>query len=257
MNALTHVKEKTTRTLRHRVKWFVGARPGLYFPIFRRRSGYDDLLVDDTTDICIEGYPRSANSFAVGAFEHAQSAPVRVAHHTHVPANPMRACERGVPTLVLIRDPHDAVVSHVALGKQTQVTEQGVEAPVQWLSFETLLNAWCTFYRSVRPYRNRMVVASLGAVVEDMGAVIGQVNAHFGTDFDRFEHTPDAVAEVHSGRGYHAGPSEHRDQLKADTRTDFEKRLRFDSELEATLSEAETCYEAFVNDSATVTVSSL
>jgi len=203
--------------------------------------------VDDTTDICIEGYPRSANSFAVGAFEHAQSAPVQVAHHTHVPANPMRACERGVPTLVLIRDPYDAVVSNVALGKQTQVTEQGVESPVQWLSFETLLDAWRTFYRSVRPYRERMVVASLGVVVDDMGRVIDRVNAHFGTDFDRFEHTSEAVAEVHADRGYHAGPSEQRDQLKADTRADFDAQLQADPSLRDTLKEANALFDSLTS----------
>lgn len=248
MNSISNLGESVSRKFRHRLKWFVGARPRLYFPLFRRRSGYADLLVDDTTDICIEGYPRSANSFAVGAFEYAQSAPVQVAHHTHVPANPMRACERGIPTLVLIRDPYDAVVSHVALSKQTQVAEQGVEAPVQWLSFETLLSAWCTFYRSVRPYQERMVVASLGAVVDDMGRVIDRINAHFGTDFDRFEHTPEAVAEVHAGRGYHAGPSEQRDQLKADTRADFDTQLQSDSALRHTLEEANALFDALTSE---------
>ena len=248
MNTVAQFRERLTRTLRHRAKWFVGARPWLYFPLFRCRSGYDGLLVDEQTDICIEGYPRSANSFAVGAFEHAQQRPVRVAHHTHVPANPMRACERGVPTLVLIRDPYDAVVSHVALGKQSQIEEEKIDNPVQRLSFKTLLNAWRTFYHSVQPYREQMVVASLGVVVEDMGRVIDRVNAHFGTDFDRFEHTPDAVAEVHAGRGYHAGPSEQRDQLKADTRADFDAQLQSDPALQRTLEEANALFDAFTTE---------
>lgn len=247
MYSISNPWESVSRKFRHRLKWFIGARPRLYFPLFRRRSGYEDLLVDDTTDICIEGYPRSANSFAVGAFEHAQSAPVQIAHHTHVPANPMRACERGVPTLVLIRDPYDTVVSHVALGKQTQVAEQGVETPVQWLSFGTLLNAWCTFCRSVQPYRDRMVVASMNGVVDDMGRVIDRINAHFGTDFDRFEHTPGAVAEVHEKQGYHAGPNEQREQLKADTRADFDAQHRSDPSLRHTLEEANSLYDALTS----------
>jgi hypothetical protein len=148
---------------------------------------------------------------------------------------------------VLIRDPYDTVVSHVALSKQTQVVEQDVDAPVQWLSFGTLLDAWRTFYRSVRSYRDRMVVASLGEVVTDMGRVIDRINAHFGTDFDRFEHTPEAVAEVHAGRGYHAGPSGQRDKLKADTRADFDAQLQSNPSLRQTLEEANSLYHAFTS----------
>lgn len=251
MNAVTRFKKTKTRILRHRVKWFVGARPGLFFPLFRRRSAYDALLVDEETEVCIEGYPRSANSFAVGAFEHAQQRPVQVAHHTHVPANPMRACEQGIPTLVLIRDPYDAIVSQVALTKQTQVEERCVEAPVQWISFETLLSAWLVFYQSLQPYRSRMVVASLDAVVEDMGRVIDRVNARFGTNFDRFDHTSDAVTEVHADRGYHAGPSEDRDRLKADTRTDFDDQLQTDASLQKMLEKAEALFETFQGDVST------
>jgi hypothetical protein len=141
----------------------------LFFPIHRRRSGYKSLLVSEKTDICIEGYPRSANSFAVGAFQHAQKHPVRVAHHTHIPANVMRACERGIPTLVLIRDPTDAVVSHVALSKQTQLQGSEKENPVQKIPYKARLRAWMRFYRSLQPYRDRLVAATMDAVLETWG----------------------------------------------------------------------------------------
>ncbi|MCS3953189.1 hypothetical protein [Salinibacter ruber] len=97
----------------------------------------------------------------------------------------------------------------------------------------------------VRDAAERLVyVLPLGAVVDDMGRVIDRINAHFGTDFDRFEHTPDAVAEVHAGRGYHAGPSEQRDQLKADTRADFDAQLQADPALRHTLEEANALHDA-------------
>jgi hypothetical protein len=57
--------------LRYRAKQFIGRHPWLYQAVFQNRAGYEDLLVNDETDICIEGFPRSANSFAVGAFEQA------------------------------------------------------------------------------------------------------------------------------------------------------------------------------------------
>ena len=137
--AAAFIPERWTRTLRHRAKTFVGARPWLFFPLFRPRPAFDDLLVTRSSDLCIEGFPRSGNSFAVGAVEHAQSTPIQIAHHTHVPANAMRACEWDIPTLVLVREPKDAVISGVALSKQVQEEEHDADDPVQVVSFQDRL----------------------------------------------------------------------------------------------------------------------
>jgi hypothetical protein len=77
-----------------------------------------------------------------------------------------------------------------------------------------------------------------------MGRIIERINSHFGTDFDRFEHNPEAVAEVHEKQGYHAGPSEQREQLKDDTRADFDAQLRSDPSLRHTLEEANALFDS-------------
>ena len=41
------------------------------------------------------GFPRSANTFAVVAFQQAQRESVRVAHHLHMPAQVIRAAQLG------------------------------------------------------------------------------------------------------------------------------------------------------------------
>jgi len=56
------------------------------------------------TEVVIDGFPRSGNTFAVVAFRQAQSRRVSVAHHGHVPALAIEAHRRGVPALVLIRE---------------------------------------------------------------------------------------------------------------------------------------------------------
>jgi len=246
MTTFTQRRRRWALTIRHRVKTFLGARPRLFFPIFRRRSAFDDLLVHGDTDICIEGFPRSANSFAVGAFEHAQTRPVRVAHHTHTPANIMRACEHEIPALVLTRAPYDAIVSGVALKKQVQVEEHDEESPVQLLSFHDRLDAYLTFYQSLDPYRDRILVASFETVVRDMGRVVGRVNERFGTAFDRFDHTPEAAEEIHARRGYHAGPSDQRTQFKEETRADFDEQLRADAALRDKMEAATSLFDALV-----------
>ena len=89
----------------------VGRYPALALPAARNRR-HGTLLQDDT-EILIEGYPRSGNSFAVAALARAQARPVRIAHHAHVPGHVIAAARAGVPALVVIREPAEAVVEFV------------------------------------------------------------------------------------------------------------------------------------------------
>ena len=209
---------RTVARLRYRAKHGLGRRPRLYHWTSRLR-GHGDRLVTDATDLCIEGFPRSANSFAVGAFEHAQDRPHTIAHHNHVPGPVLNAVRRGLPTIVLIRDPVDAVVSGRALHLQNRV-RAGVDAPAPRLPYAARLRAWIGFYETVRPVRDEIVVAPFEDVIDDFGRIIDAVNDRFDADFARFEHTPDTVAALRS-RGYHALPSDERDRLKERARTAF------------------------------------
>ncbi|WP_176521814.1 hypothetical protein [Longimonas halophila] len=239
------ITRKWLRILRHHLKTFLGTRPALYFPIFRRRSGYDALLVDQDTDICIEGFPRSANSFAAGAFEAAQSHNIRLAHHTHVAANAMRACERGIPAIVLIRDPRDAIVSNIALAHEVRLVETGA-VPEQISGFGRQLEAWQAFYDALKPHEDQFVTAPFKQVIEDFGAVIQAVNVRFDTDFDVFNHTKEAADAIHAGRGYHAGPNQRRGEIKERVRTAFEEELKSDKRLRRTLEHARETHAAYL-----------
>jgi hypothetical protein len=159
----------------------------------------------------------------------------------------MQACEWGIPVVVLIRNPKDAVVSGVALSKQVRIVEHNIEVPEQQVPFKDRIWAWNVFYRALLPYRDRLLVITLGAVVEDMGHVIDRVNDCFDTDFRRFEHTPKTVTEVHARQGYHAGPSERRTELKKEVRAHLDEQLRTDSGFREALLDAETLYEDFVS----------
>lgn len=205
------------------------------------RDGFVDRLVTDATDLCIEGFPRSANSFAVGAVEHAQPGPLSIAHHNHVPAPILNAVRRGLPTVVLIRDPVDAVVSNRGLQLQIGARE-GREMP-QYVPYERQLRTWIAWYERVWPVRDQIVVAPFEVVTDDMGRIIDAVNAWFGTTFARFEHTDDHVAAIRGSRGYHALPTDERDRLKAQARERFETEVGADHPL---VQEAQSLHRRFV-----------
>jgi hypothetical protein len=169
------------RDLLRRVTFEIGgilrSSPQLYLPIARWRR--KAVPVDRDTDIVIEGYPRSGNTFALTAFGSAQTQAVRVAHHEHAAAQVVAATRAGIPALVLIREPAEAVLSFT------------IQHP--HLSLRQALRGYVRFYRPLLPHRDRFVLATFEEVTTDFGAVTRRVNARFGTDFGVFEHTEENV----------------------------------------------------------------
>lgn len=163
----------------------VGRSPAIALAVARWRG--HGVPVGEDTDIAIEGYPRSANSFAVAAFTVAQSESVRIAHHTHTPANVIAAVRRGIPALVLIREPEDAVVEFVLLKPALTVGQA--------------LRGWVRFYQPLLPFRDRFVAARTDEVLSDLAAVIGRANERFGTSFAAFEPTEESLAAVREAAG--------------------------------------------------------
>jgi hypothetical protein len=170
------------RRLRHIVRSRLSEHPALYLPLARRRyPGPSPEVIGPDTELVIDGYTRSASTFAVYAFQLAQDRPVRLAHHLHAPAQLLQAARTGVPALVLIREPQGTVLSQV-------VREPGV-------AVRDALVSYTRFYSRLMPWRDRYVVADFPEVTSDFGAVVRRLNASFGTSFTEFEHTDVAVRE--------------------------------------------------------------
>jgi hypothetical protein len=205
--------------IRHRAQTVVGQYPRLYLPLARwqrdrrlehdRRAGVEARTagpVERDTDVVIEGFPRSANTFAVIAFELAQPNAIRIAHHLHVPSQVIAAAQWGIPSLVLVRDPEEVVLSVVQLWPH--------------ISLEQALKDYVRFHRCILPYRERFVVASFEETTTDFGAVIRRLNARFGTSFREFQHTHENLALCYALIERYGGarPSPHRDAMKRELR---------------------------------------
>jgi hypothetical protein len=162
---------------RYSLRAVVSRHPSLYLPMVRWK--YRGQIVEAGTELVIEAFPRSGNTFAVVAFQLAQARPVKIAHHLHAAAQVTRGVRLRKPTLVLIRDPLEAVSSHL-------VREPCV-APRQ------ALRNWIRFYTSVDDVRDQLLLATFEEVTTDFGDVVDRLNDRFGTSFVRFEHTPENV----------------------------------------------------------------
>ena len=216
----------TEPTLRNRfhhiLRTLVSERPAIYLPFARRKyPGPSPEVIGPETEFVIDGYTRSASTFAVYAFQTVQSTPVRMAHHLHAPAQLIAAARAGLPALVVIRDPEGALLSQV-------IREPGV-------TIRDALFSYARFYERLQPYRSRYVVADFEEVTSDFGAVIRRVNDRFGTSYAVFEHTDENLERcmnlmrkrpTHSAivLGFESGTVTLDEVLRADIRPDPARR---------------------------------
>ncbi len=219
---------------------FVGRYPAIYYALAMLRPRIRGHLVRRDTELVIEGFPRSANSFAYEAFLAGQRGPVRVAHHLHVPAQILRALAWRIPALVLIRQPVDVAVSYWIMAPDT--------------SPRTILRAYASFYERLKPYREEFVTATFEDATQRFPDVMRVVNAKFGRSFgvpaldaqslraifDRLKHTNDALG---AGAPSAAYPSAWRDRLKGEVRARV-----CAAENAAALARAESVYARFVEE---------
>ena len=162
------------RQLRYDIRYVTMRYPLIYFPLtyLGDRGG---AIVNKNTDIVIEGFPRSANTFAVNAFRLAQDKKLNIAHHKHSVAQIIRAIYLNIPTLLLIRNPQDAVCSFI------------IREPC--ISIKKALQYYLDFYQQLVAYQDNLVIAKFETVTTDYAQVIREVNLKFNTKFQVFNNT--------------------------------------------------------------------
>lgn len=168
------------RRARHRARARFSESPTFYLPFARRKyPGPSPEVIGPETELVIDGYTRSASTFAVYALQLAQDRPVRLAHHLHAPAQLIRAARTGVPALLLIREPRGAILSQL-------VREPDV-------AMRDALVAYAQFHACLLPHLPDLVVGEFHQVTTQFGAVIDRLNSRFGLGLRRFEHTPEST----------------------------------------------------------------
>ena len=165
---------ETVRSLRWTIRSRLSEHPRLYLPLARRK--YPNSVIGNQTELVIDGFTRSAVTFATIAFQLAQRRPVRVAHTLHAAGHVVEAVHRGVPTIVTVREPEETVLSAV------------IREP--YLTLDQALSAYTRFYTRIQPLRAGLVIGRFEEVTSDLGSVIRRVNERFRTRFDEFEHDP-------------------------------------------------------------------
>lgn len=163
------------------VQSVLGQFPSLYFKIFARTYPFNKMKIEPDTGICIEGFPRSANSYAVVAFRLANPE-VKIAHHLHVPAQLLQAVTWKIPAVFLIREPLEAVSSFMVFQNSQNA--------------DLYLKAYIRFYKVLKKVHSSLVVISFDTVIHDFDVLIKQVNQRFATNFNLLGNQAEREQEI-------------------------------------------------------------
>ena len=163
--------------------------PRLYLPIGLARGLGNVLSLD--FDILIDGFPRSANSFAVAAFRTAQTRPVRVLAHRHTPTFVNIAVEANKPVCLLIREPRATAASWSIHSGWT---------------LRRCLESYIDYYEYAAGFRGGFCVADFEDVTTRFSTVVERINRKFGTSFasepDTEEYAESCLAQTEAVKGW-------------------------------------------------------
>lgn len=214
------------RAIRREVIYRIGFHPGLfrlYMRLFDRANAF--LVVGPETGVVLEGFGGSGNSFGQTAFKMAQSRKITRAHHLHAPAQILLAIRHRRPTMVFIREPEGSVISLISRDYYPGVRQA--------------LRHYTGYYRALLPLRDHFVIAEFSDVTKDFGARMEALNRKFGTDFERFEHTPENMERWRAAARSQSS-LEWRSSVKEYVRRELER-----PDMSRALEEARAIYKEF------------
>lgn len=143
-------------------------RNTFFIAFYRMSRRHRKVFVSRDSDILVEGFPRSGNTYSVWALK-LSNADIKVSSHMHAAAHVFLAIRYGIPVLILLRHPEDAARSLL------------IRRPN--LSPKRVLNDYIDFYQSIESYASQIVIGKFETVSEDFGSIVGEINRRFRVAF--------------------------------------------------------------------------
>jgi len=126
-------------------------------------------------DLCIDGFPRSANSFAVNLVQTA-CPDLNIIHHVHSPVIIKKSIRDEIPIFVLVRNPEDAVTSEYIRAEYSRERNQNIE----WL-----IKRYVKYYEIVGAYIDDVFVVSFETVTQTPVAYLKNVFSKLDLNIER------------------------------------------------------------------------
>lgn len=182
--------------------------------------------VGNHTELVIDGFQGSANSFATVAFKNSQRRRVMIAHHLHSPAQIIKAVNKNIPVLLTLRDPVGAILSLVGRWHYISVTQA--------------LKSYIGFYSKLLNFTDGLVISTFDQTTKNLDQIVGKINIKFNTDFDLIDMNQ-ADTEFRAEVSENEEKKKLINQIKAVKKQEF-----YQEENSALLGKAKELYEKFV-----------
>ncbi len=170
------------RRLLRRGKYLLGNDPA-FLPLLLRLTPLGlSRQLSDRTDLVVEGFPRAGNTFTTFALQNAADHYLNIASHVHHPAQVKAAVRRGVPTVLLVREPLSTLSSYLVFGTHGRAAR--------------VLQEYVSYHRQLVPYVDQVVICDFREATSDLSAVIGRINHRFGMRLPAFDQSAENVERV-------------------------------------------------------------
>lgn len=170
---------------------------------------YHRQIVTKNTDLCIEGYPSSGNTFIYFLIKSLNPS-LRIGNLTHSIANVKLALKYNIPCVVLIREPLEAISSRIVRFKQNIVHKKYIEEYID-------------FYKIVLDSKEKVIVINFNQIKENLTESIRLISkqTNFPFPLNLLEERVNEVKIFLKVRGYEDGnpenislPNEKRNEMK-------------------------------------------
>lgn len=160
---MTHLE----KNLRFYLGCKIGNLPSLFWLNYYRKQ-FQERIISKESDICIEGFQRSGNSFFFRVFKK-YNPKAAIAHHMHASMQILKALHYKIPSVVLIRRPEDAIASLLTWDNTLRV--------------DIAFRAYLDFYQTLLPTKEEIVIAKFEDVTTNPSNIINVINRRYNTDF--------------------------------------------------------------------------
>lgn len=172
-------------------------------------------LITPRHHITLEGFPRSANSFALRAFLYCNGGTRywAIGTHTHRHAQVTLSVRWNIPTLVVIRNPREAIVSLMSFFIQSGRTQ--ASQPEQFSGFlRSSLRYYIRYHQQIEKLGHHIVISDFPVTTKHFDNVIHGINSKFGTNFKPADDYSNMQREIFETGGKHLSPNLEREKYK-------------------------------------------
>lgn len=142
-------------------------------------------VVEKCTDLLIEGFPRSGNTYAYLIARETLEGSLKIAHHVHGEAQFRCAAKYKVPAMLLIRDPVAACTSLL------------LRQPA--LSAAQALSHYASYHRRLWPLRDNMIIVPFESLVEEPMVIFESLANRYPGRFGFCGYTAETERRVREG----------------------------------------------------------